>query len=109
MLYVNIGTFIVLITAKVAFGAGVAQSVVSDYRLDNQGSIHNRGKSFSFSLCVQTSSEAHPASYPIGTMGTFPGCKAQLERDADHSPHLVPRSRMSRSYTSYPPCHLHGK
>jgi hypothetical protein len=24
-------------------------------------------------------------------------------RDADHSPHLVPRSRMSRSYTSSPP------
>jgi hypothetical protein len=28
--------------------------------------------------------------------------------DADHSPHLVPRSRMSRSYTSSPPQNLRG-
>jgi hypothetical protein len=28
--------------------------------------------------------------------------------DADHSPHLVQRSRMSRSYTSSPPLRLHG-
>jgi hypothetical protein len=32
-----------------------------------------------------------------------PGVKARPGRDADHSPHLVPRSRMSRSYTSSPP------
>jgi hypothetical protein len=32
-----------------------------------------------------------------------PGGKSRLGRDADHSPHLVPRSRMSRSYTSSPP------
>jgi hypothetical protein len=34
---------------------------------------------------------------------SFPRGKAQSGRDADHSPHLVPRSRMSRSYTSSPP------
>jgi len=39
-------------------------------------------------------------------MGT--GGKARPGRDADHSPHLVPRSRMSRSYTSSPPKRLHG-
>jgi hypothetical protein len=55
-------------------------------------------KGFSFSLCVHTSSEAHPASYPVGTEG-----KARPELDADHSLHLVPRSWMSRS-----PCRLHG-
>jgi hypothetical protein len=32
-----------------------------------------------------------------------PGVKARPGRDADHSPYLVPRSRMSRSYTSSPP------
>jgi hypothetical protein len=32
-----------------------------------------------------------------------PGVKARPRRDADHSPHLVPRSRISRSYTSSPP------
>jgi hypothetical protein len=41
---------------------------------------------FSSSPCVQTGSEAHPASYPMGTGGTFPGGKARPGRDADHSP-----------------------
>jgi hypothetical protein len=41
---------------------------------------------FSSNLCVQTSSGAHPASYTIGTGGSFPRGKAWLGRDADHSP-----------------------
>jgi hypothetical protein len=57
-------------------------------------------KDFFCSLCVQTGSGAHPASCTMGTGGTFPEVKAWPGRDADHSPHLVPRSRMSRSYTS---------
>jgi hypothetical protein len=64
-------------------------------------------KDFSSSLCVQTSSEAHPASYPW-VAGSFTGGKARPERDADNSPHLVPRSRMSMSYGSSPPWSLHG-
>jgi hypothetical protein len=38
------------------------------------------------SPCVQTGSGAHPASYPMGTGGSFPGVKARPGRDADHSP-----------------------
>jgi hypothetical protein len=53
----------------------------------------------SSSLNVHTISDAHPAFYPMGTVG-----KLRSERDADHSSHLVPRSRMSRSYTS---CHFY--
>jgi hypothetical protein len=41
-------------------------------------------KDFSPSLCVQTTSEAHPASYPLGTGGPFSGGKVQLGYDADH-------------------------
>jgi hypothetical protein len=63
---------------------------------------------FSSILCVQISSGAHPASCTMGTGGTFPGGKARPRRDADNSPHLVPRSWMSRSYTFYPPKRLHG-
>jgi hypothetical protein len=60
---------------------------VSDYGLDDRGSIPGRGRGFfSSSLCVQTSSGAHPASYPMGTGGPFPGGKARPGRDADHSP-----------------------
>jgi hypothetical protein len=32
-------------------------------------------KDFSSSLCVQTSSEVHPASYPMGKGGLFLGVK----------------------------------
>jgi hypothetical protein len=44
------------------------------------------GADFSSSPCVQTGSGAHPASYPMGAGGSFPGGKARPERDADHSP-----------------------
>jgi hypothetical protein len=60
-------------------------------------------KDFSCSLCVQTGSGAHPASCPMGTGVPFPGGKARPGRDVDRSHHLVPRSWMSRSYTSSPP------
>jgi hypothetical protein len=37
----------------------------------------------SSSLCVYTSSGAHPASYSIVTGGIFPGIKERPGRDAD--------------------------
>jgi hypothetical protein len=51
-----------------------------------------------------TGSEAHPASYPMGTGGLSPGVKWQ-GREADHSPHLVPRSRMVELYLH---SHIHN-
>jgi hypothetical protein len=64
-------------------------SIVSDYGLDNRA-IGVRSlagaKDFSSRLCAQTGSEAHPASYTMGTGGPFPGGKARPGRDADHSP-----------------------
>jgi hypothetical protein len=48
-------------------------------------------KDFSSSLCVQTSSDQF-----------ISGGKARPGRDADHLPHLVPKSRMSRGYTPLP-------
>jgi hypothetical protein len=38
----------------------------------------------------------------MGTGGPFPGGKTRPGRDADHSPHLVPRLRMSRSIPPLP-------
>jgi hypothetical protein len=58
---------------------------VSDYGLDDRGSIPAGAKDFSFILCVQTGSEAHSASCPMGTGGPFPGGKERPGRDADHS------------------------
>jgi hypothetical protein len=74
---------------------GSSVSKVSDHGLD-KGSIPGRGKLFfSSSLCVQTGSAAHPASYPMGIGGPFSRGKARPGRDADHSPHLVPRPSAS--------------
>jgi hypothetical protein len=77
---------------------GSSVSAVSDYRLDDRGSIPAEVKDFSSSLCVQTTSEAHPASYTIETVGPVPEGKARSGRDANHSPHLVSKSRKSRIY-----------
>jgi len=33
-------------------------------------------RNFSLCFCVKTDSEAHPASYPMDTRGSLPGCKA---------------------------------
>jgi hypothetical protein len=56
-------------------------------------------KKFSSSLCVQTSSEAHPASYPMSTVGPFPGGKVRLGRDADHS--LPSSAEVKKEYELY--------
>jgi hypothetical protein len=63
-------------------------SIVSDYGLDDRaiGVRSPAGaKDFFCSLCVQTSSGAHPASCTMGTGGPSPGGKARPRRDADHS------------------------
>jgi hypothetical protein len=60
---------------------------VSDYGLDDRA-IEVRSptgaEDFSSSPCVQTGSGPHPASYPMGTGGSFPGGKGRPGRDADH-------------------------
>jgi hypothetical protein len=85
---------------------GSSVSIVSDYGLKYRaiGVRSPAGaKDFSSSLCVKTGSGAHPASCTTGTGGPFPGSKVRLGRDADRSPDLVQRSRMSRSYSFSPP------
>jgi hypothetical protein len=44
---------------------------------------------FFSSLCVQTSFEAHPASYTVGNGGLFPGGKARSGLESDHTPSSV--------------------
>jgi len=87
-----------LLSNYAVIGGGVAihmaydsVSIVSDHRLDDRTirvRSGQRQKDFSSRLCVQTSSQAHPASYPMCTRGPFPGSKVQLGCDTDHSPHL---------------------
>jgi hypothetical protein len=61
----------------------------------------------SSSPCFQTSSKAHPAPYTMSTVGPFPGGKARPGHEDDHSHHLVPMSRTSRSYIFFPSWCLH--
>jgi hypothetical protein len=52
--------------------------VVSDYILDDKATkvlSQAEAKDFASSLYVKTSSEAHPASYPMGTGVLSPGVK----------------------------------
>jgi hypothetical protein len=68
---------------------GSSGSIVSDYGLEDRaiGVRSPAGaEDYSSSLCVQAGSGAHPASCTVGTGGPFPGGKARLGRDADHSP-----------------------
>jgi hypothetical protein len=62
---------------------------MSDYGLDDRA-IEVRSpageKDFSYILCVQTGSGAHPDSCTMGPGGPFPGGKARPGRDVDHSP-----------------------
>jgi hypothetical protein len=62
---------------------------MSDYGLDdraNEVRSPTEAEDFSSSPCVQIGSGAHPASYPMGTGGPFPGGKARPGCDADLSP-----------------------
>jgi hypothetical protein len=92
---------------------GSSGSIVSDYELDDRA-IGVRSpaevKDFSSNLCVQTGSGAHPASCTMGTGGGVlsPGVKRGRGVMLTTHPHLVPRSWMSRNYTSSPPKRLHG-
>jgi hypothetical protein len=64
-------------------------SIVSGYGLDNrviEVRSSAEAKDFFCSLCVQTSSGAHPASCTMGTGGPFPGVKARPGHDTDHTP-----------------------
>jgi hypothetical protein len=87
-----------------SWGSSVNTVLTMDWATGRSGFDPRQGqKIFTCSLCVRTGSWAHPASCPMGTRCFFPGSKALPGRDPDHSPHLVSRLRMSRSYTSSPP------
>jgi hypothetical protein len=83
-------------------------SIVSDYGLDDRGSIPAGAKNFSYRLFVQTGSGAHPASCTMGTGVLTPVLKRDLSVTLTTHPHLVQGSSISRSYTSSPPKRLHG-
>jgi hypothetical protein len=68
----------------------------------------HRQRLFPSNVCVQTSPEAHPASYPTGIGDSFPGVKRGRGVTLTTQSNLLPRSRMSGSYIPSPPGRLNG-
>jgi hypothetical protein len=66
-------------------------SIVTDYGLDNQGSIPSRSKDFFSSLCVQTCSEFTQPSiqWVLGVLSL--GVKHGWDMTLTTQPHVVPR------------------
>jgi len=62
---------------------------------------------FSLHHGVQNGSKAHPAGYPMETMGSYPGVK-RLGRQADHSPPSSAAVKNVWRYASSPPIRLPG-
>jgi hypothetical protein len=85
---------------------------VSDYRLDDLGSIPSRSRGFFFAIAsvsrpaLRTTQPPIPVQWVLGVLSgkVKPGRGVTL---ITH-PHLVPRSRMSRSYISCPHLRLLG-
>jgi hypothetical protein len=51
-----------------------------------QPAFNSRQRQRIFPLASGSGSGAHPASYPVGTKGLFPGGEMRQGCDADHSP-----------------------
>jgi hypothetical protein len=81
--------------------------IVSDYGLDDRDSIPDRGKGFFLALASKPALGSTQSPIQWVPRVLSPGGKARPGGDADHSPHLVPRLSVSRSYNSSPPMRLH--
>jgi hypothetical protein len=66
-----------------SFTAYPGVGIATGYGLEDPG--FRQDKTFSLLHSVQTGTQAHPASYPIGTGAISPGVK-RPGREADHSP-----------------------
>jgi len=62
---------------------------------------------FFFSPLLQMSFGAHPASYSVGTRGSFPRGVKWPVHEADCSPSFIAKVKNVCSCTSTPPWHLH--
>jgi hypothetical protein len=100
---IPLGAWIFVSCVYILWSRSISVSIVSDYGLYDRGSIPAGTKDFSSNLCDHTGSEAHSASCTMCTGGLFPGAKRSRNVTQTYHPHLVPRLRMSRSYTSSPP------
>jgi hypothetical protein len=81
----NNNLLINLNTVTVPTRSSSVQCLTADWMTGVRSPVE--AKDISFTLCAQTSSEGHPASYQIGTASPFWMGKARPVLDADLSPH----------------------
>jgi hypothetical protein len=78
--------------------------MATGFELDSRGVgvLVPVGEYFSLLHVVETGSGAHPASYPMGNLGPFGGCKAPV-REVEHSFLTSDEVKKAWIYTSTPP------
>jgi hypothetical protein len=86
---------------------GIAQSVFQQALGWTAQVQFSAVQDFSLLHSVQTNSGAHPASYPMGTRGSFPQRGTRQGRVADHSPPCSAEVKKGGAIPPFPP-HLHG-
>jgi hypothetical protein len=99
-----------LFSAPAAFRSrGSLVSIVPNYGLDDRGSIPEQRQKI-FLLASASRPAMRPTHPPVQRVpGVLsPGVKRGRGVMLTTNPHLVPRLRMSRSYTSSPPMRIHG-
>jgi hypothetical protein len=88
---------------------GSSVSFVTDYGLDDRGSIPNRDRGFFFQPLRPDRLWGPRSLLSNGYRGDLsPGLKRGRGVTLTTHPHLLPMLRMSRSYTSSSPKRLHG-
>jgi hypothetical protein len=108
-LHFSVRNFTFNFTLFYEWSRGSSGSMVSDYGLDDQGSIPRQRQRI-FLLASAFRPALGPTQPPIqwvpGVLS--PGVKRGWGVTLTTHPRLVPRLKMSRSYTSSPPRRLHG-
>jgi hypothetical protein len=78
------------------------RSIYYEQGLDGWLPLLAEATHFSILHSVQTGSGAHPASYPMGTMGSLAGGESSIDMKLTIHHHLMPRSRMVELYFHTP-------
>jgi hypothetical protein len=75
--------------------------IATGYGLDGPGSTPAGARYFSVLHSVHAGSEAHPASYPVGTGGSILGVRRR-EREPDNSPRCSVEVKNGGAITALP-------